>query len=91
MGPQASSGAAKTSKKSFTINWDGSYIDYDFASKTSIMGIILLEVQSAKELPRVKNCEFASLFWLRFLLKLRGTIHSDSYQFRYGPIRCYQV
>ena len=61
MGPQASSEPVKTPKKSFTINWDGAYIDYDFASKGSIMGIILLEVQSAKELPKVKNCAFALL------------------------------
>jgi len=56
MGPQAISETAKTNKKAFTINWDGASIDYDFASKSSIIGIILLEVQSAKELPKVKNC-----------------------------------
>ena len=56
MGPQAISETAKTNKKAYTIKWDGASIDYDFASKSSIMGVILLEVQSAKELPKVKNC-----------------------------------
>lgn len=51
------SAAKTTGKEAFRINWDGTYIDYDFATKKSVAGIILLEVQGAKELPKIKNRE----------------------------------
>jgi hypothetical protein len=80
MGPQAPSASAKTSNKPFMINWDGVRIDYDFASKKSIVGIILLEVQSARELPKVKNRTSTSLMTLTPAQMWR-TILSDSHRF----------
>lgn len=57
MGTSTSADAPKPPpKESFRINWEGTHINYDFGSKKSIAGIILLEVQDAKELPKTKNC-----------------------------------
>jgi hypothetical protein len=44
-------------RESFVINWEGTKVDYDFASRKKLAGIILLEIKEAKELPKLKNRE----------------------------------
>ncbi|KZV90637.1 hypothetical protein EXIGLDRAFT_115009 [Exidia glandulosa HHB12029] len=40
---------------SFRLNWSGTKIDYSFSGHRDVAGIVLLEVKSARELPRQKT------------------------------------
>ncbi|KAF8329149.1 uncharacterized protein EI90DRAFT_3017385 [Cantharellus anzutake] len=45
----------KKKRQEFRINWGGTMIDYDFSSKKAVVGILMLEVKKAVDLPKVKN------------------------------------
>ena len=53
----ASTIASEKKKLEFSINWEGTKIDYEFSSKKAVAGILMLEVKQAMDLPRVKNCK----------------------------------
>ncbi|KAF8323255.1 hypothetical protein DL93DRAFT_2223196 [Clavulina sp. PMI_390] len=55
MGSSTTGSSSSPKKTSFNINWEGTKINYDFATRRSVAGVVLLEVQGAKELPKAKN------------------------------------
>lgn len=55
--PGPSSAVCQTQKKRFRKSWSSKKIDYNFSTANSndIVGIVMLEIQGATDLPRLKN------------------------------------
>lgn len=54
----ATSSARATQKSKFRKSWIGKEKNYNFNAANDIMGIVMLEIQGAKDLPRLKNSTF---------------------------------
>src|SRR5258708_10603952 len=62
----------KKRKMEFMINWEGTMIDYEFSSKKAVVGILMLEIKQAMDLPKLKGCKFDPFLpspFFRFFLK----------------------
>lgn len=46
------------SKARFRKSWSSKNTDYSFAASNDILGIVLLEIQGAKDLPKLKNSKY---------------------------------
>lgn len=71
-------------KTKFRKSWATKKVDYNFSAANDIMGIVMLEIQGATDLPRLKNS-----MWCLFGCRPRaGTYLFCSYAhgLGYGPI-----
>lgn len=47
--------AQQAQKSKFRKSWVAKNKDYNFSAANDIMGIVMLEIQGAKDLPKLKN------------------------------------
>ena len=47
----------KTKKLKFRSSWAAKKAEYNLSAGNDILGIVMLEVKSAEDLPKLKNCE----------------------------------
>ena len=57
-------------KKRLRKSWGGKKTDFDFNAANDVVGIVMLEIQGAKDLPRLKNSASLFIFSLSFLVRL---------------------
>ena len=55
--PNSDACALKVRKKRFRKSWSAKNTEYNLSAGNNILGIVLLEVKSAEDLPKLKNCE----------------------------------
>ena len=55
MGATTTTRPAAAQKKTFRKSWMGKEKNYNFNAANDIMGIVMLEIQGAHDLPKLKN------------------------------------
>jgi phosphatidylserine decarboxylase len=56
-GPPGSDNALKGKRRKFRKSWSAKKAEYNLSAGNDIMGIVMLEVNSAEDLPKLKNRE----------------------------------